>query len=80
MEPEGSLPHSQAPATCPYPEQRNEAETTKKIKKNNNSTILSKGSEFLRGCDEAHHWTLYCTSEIRSVLSYPICLKFFFVV
>jgi hypothetical protein len=20
MEPEGSLPHSQAPATCPYPE------------------------------------------------------------
>ena len=21
MEPEGSLPHSQAPATCPYPQQ-----------------------------------------------------------
>jgi len=21
MEPEGSLPHSQVPATCPYPEQ-----------------------------------------------------------
>jgi len=21
MEPEGSLPHSQAPATCPYPDQ-----------------------------------------------------------
>jgi hypothetical protein len=21
MEPEGSLPHSQEPATCPYPEQ-----------------------------------------------------------
>jgi hypothetical protein len=21
MEPEGSLPHSQQPATCPYPEQ-----------------------------------------------------------
>jgi hypothetical protein len=33
MEPEGSLPHSQEPATCPNPEQRNEAETNKKIKK-----------------------------------------------
>ena len=22
MEPEGSLPHSQVPATCPYPEDR----------------------------------------------------------
>jgi hypothetical protein len=23
MEPEGSLPHSQEPATCPYPNQKN---------------------------------------------------------
>jgi hypothetical protein len=33
MEPEGSLPHSQSPATCLYPKQGNEAETKKKIKK-----------------------------------------------
>jgi hypothetical protein len=52
MEPEGSLPHSQASATCLYPEQENEAETKKKIK---NNTKLSKGSTFLRGCDEACH-------------------------
>jgi len=32
MEPKSSLPHSQEPATYPYPEQRNEAETNKKIK------------------------------------------------
>jgi len=79
MEPEGSLPHSQAPATCPYPEQQNDAETNKKIKKNS-STILSKGSEFLWGCDEAHHGNLYCTSEKRSIHTFiPHLFKILFV-
>jgi len=42
MESEGSLPHSQVPATCPYPEQRNEAETNKKNKKKITAQYLVK--------------------------------------
>jgi hypothetical protein len=78
MQPEGSLAHSQSPATCPYPEKGNWAETTK-IENINNLKLRNGSKFFSRGCDEAHHRTLPWTSAIRSILSYSISLKSFFV-